>query len=168
MPWNKVRFICHCQQIPLEQGNVYSICHCEEMQLEPANHQYRRPFTRWCLGDNQSVRSSVPVVSRCMLWPGNRTILEVASKVVIYLLGSSFFAQCTLSTTVQTCVHVVFVLYNEICMLWVTRTVKWLTLTLHWCKVKKVLYCSHHIAQCLGVQNYHLVLELPQAQCLFL
>ena len=35
----------------------------------------------WYLCDNQSVRSSVPVVSR-WLWPGSRTFLEVASMVV--------------------------------------------------------------------------------------
>ena len=40
------------------------------------NRQYWWLFTRWCLGDNQSVGSSVPVVSR-WLWPGNRTFLEV-------------------------------------------------------------------------------------------
>ena len=34
-------------------------------------------LARWRLGDNQSVRSSVLVVSR-WLWPGNRTFLEVA------------------------------------------------------------------------------------------
>ena len=34
-------------------------------------------------GDNQSVRSSVPVVSR-WLWPGNRTFLEVASMMVTW------------------------------------------------------------------------------------
>ena len=37
-------------------------------------------MTRWCSGDNQSVGSSVPVVSR-WLWPGNRIFLEVASMV---------------------------------------------------------------------------------------
>ena len=36
---------------------------------------------RWWLGDNQSVRSSAPVVSR-WFWPGNRTFLELASMVV--------------------------------------------------------------------------------------
>ena len=37
----------------------------------------------WRTGDNQSVRSSAPVVSR-WLWPGNRTFLEVASMVVTW------------------------------------------------------------------------------------
>ena len=37
----------------------------------------------WRLSDNQSVGSSVPVVSR-WLWPGNRTLLEVASRVVTW------------------------------------------------------------------------------------
>ena len=32
-----------------------------------ANHQYWWPFTRWCLGDNQSVGSSVPVVSMVVM-----------------------------------------------------------------------------------------------------
>ena len=36
---------------------------------------------RWCSGDNQSVRSSVPLVSR-WLWPGNNIILDVVSMVV--------------------------------------------------------------------------------------
>ena len=36
---------------------------------------------RWQSGDNQSVGSSVPVVSR-WLWPRNRTFLEVASMMV--------------------------------------------------------------------------------------
>ena len=36
-----------------------------------------------CSGDNQSVESSVPVVNR-LLWPGNRTFLEVASMVVTW------------------------------------------------------------------------------------
>ena len=35
------------------------------------------PSPRWRLGDNQSDRSSVPVVSRWFC-PGNRTFLEVA------------------------------------------------------------------------------------------
>ena len=39
-------------------------------------HFYYHP--RWCSSNNQSVRSSVLVVSRS-LWPGNRTIVEVAS-----------------------------------------------------------------------------------------
>ena len=39
------------------------------------------PSPHWCSGDNQSVGSSVLVVSR-WLWPGNRTFLEVASMVV--------------------------------------------------------------------------------------
>ena len=39
----------------------------------------------WCSGDNQSIRSSVPVVSR-WLWPGNRTLLKVASMVVTWWL----------------------------------------------------------------------------------
>ena len=38
---------------------------------------------RWRLGDNQSVGSSVPVVSR-WLWPRNRIFLEVASMVVTW------------------------------------------------------------------------------------
>ena len=42
-------------------------------------------YLYWCLGDNQSVRSSVPVVSR-WLWPGNRTFLEVASMVATWWL----------------------------------------------------------------------------------
>ena len=40
-------------------------------------------LSRWCSFDNQSVRSSAPVVSR-WLWPGNRTFLEVASVVVTW------------------------------------------------------------------------------------
>ena len=36
---------------------------------------------RWCSGNNQSVTSSAPVVSR---WLGNRTFLEVASMVVTW------------------------------------------------------------------------------------
>ena len=35
---------------------------------------------RWRLGNNQNVRSSALVVSR-WLWPGNKTVLEVASMV---------------------------------------------------------------------------------------
>ena len=38
-------------------------------------------LAHWRSGDNQSVRSSEPVVSR-WLWPGNRTFLEVASMIV--------------------------------------------------------------------------------------
>ena len=53
---------------------------------------YCWPFTCWCLGDKQSVWSSVLVVSR-WLWPGNRTFLEVASMVVTWWIGA-FFAQC--------------------------------------------------------------------------
>ena len=37
----------------------------------------------WRLGDNQSVESSVPVISR-WLWPGHRTFLEVGSTVLIW------------------------------------------------------------------------------------
>ena len=65
----------------------------------------------WCLCDNQSVGSSVPVVSR-WLWPGNRTFLEVASMMVTWwimafsrsaacwnelFLGSSCHAACNIS-----------------------------------------------------------------------
>ena len=63
------------------------------------------PFTRLCSGDNQSVWSSAPVVSR-WLWPGNRTCLEVASMVVIWWIlafcaaymkqAPSFFASLSL------------------------------------------------------------------------
>ena len=42
---------------------------------------HHRWFMQLFSGDNQSVRSSVPVVSR-WLWPGNRTFLEVTSMVV--------------------------------------------------------------------------------------
>ena len=38
---------------------------------------------RWCSGNNQSVGSSAPVVSR-WLWTGNRTVLEVTSMVVTW------------------------------------------------------------------------------------
>ena len=44
---------------------------------------------RWQLSDNQSVRSSVPVVSR-WLWPGNRTFSEVASMVVTWWIVAFF------------------------------------------------------------------------------
>ena len=43
--------------------------------------------SRWQSGDNQSVRSSAPVVSR-WLWPGNRTSLEVASMVVTWWIAA--------------------------------------------------------------------------------
>ena len=46
-----------------------------------SNHRYWWPFTHWQSGDNQSVESSIPVVSR-WLWPGNMAFLEVASMVV--------------------------------------------------------------------------------------
>ena len=49
-------------------------------------------FTHWCSGDNQSVRSSAPVVSR-WLGPGNRTFLEVVSMVVTWWIVA-FFVQC--------------------------------------------------------------------------
>ena len=47
--------------------------------------------TRWCSSDNQSARSSVPMISR-WLWPGNRTCLEVASMVITWWIV--FFVQC--------------------------------------------------------------------------
>ena len=40
--------------------------------------------SRWCLGNNQSVGSLVPVVSR-WLGPGNRTFLEV--NIAWWLVG---------------------------------------------------------------------------------
>ena len=55
--------------------------------------QYWWPFTRWHLGNNQSVVSSVPVVSR-WLWPENRTFLEVASTVLIWWIVA-FFVRVT-------------------------------------------------------------------------
>ena len=48
---------------------------------------------RWRSSDNQTVRSSAPVVSR-WLCPGNRTFFEVASIVITwYMVDSGFFAQ---------------------------------------------------------------------------
>ena len=44
---------------------------------------------RWGSGDNQSVRSSVPVVSK-WLWPGNKTLLEVASMVITWWIVPFF------------------------------------------------------------------------------
>ena len=43
----------------------------------------------WCSGNNQSVGSSVPVVSR-WLWPGNRTFLEAASMVITWWIAGYF------------------------------------------------------------------------------
>ena len=53
--------------------------------------------TNWHSGDNQSVGSSAPVVSR-WLWPGNMTFLEVDT-MVVKLVDSGFFAQLSLPST---------------------------------------------------------------------
>ena len=65
----------------------------------------------WSLGDNQSIRSSAPVVSRC-LWPGNKTFLEVASMVVTWWIvvcscsGSTieFKHEPALSSSLSSCI----------------------------------------------------------------
>ena len=46
-----------------------------------------------CLGNNQSVGLSVPVVSRC-LWPWNRTIFKVASMVVTWWIVAFLCSTC--------------------------------------------------------------------------
>ena len=48
----------------------------------------------WCSGDSQSVGSSALVVSR-WLWPGNRTLLEVASMVVTWWIVGFFLPNVT-------------------------------------------------------------------------
>ena len=56
-------------------------------------------FICWCSGDNQSVRSSILVVSR-WLWPGNMTFSEVASMVVTWWIVAKYsglFAECDVS-----------------------------------------------------------------------
>ena len=53
----------------------------------------------WCSGENQSVESSLPVVSR-WLWPGNRIFLKVASMVVTWY-HSHFLRSGYLALTFQ-------------------------------------------------------------------
>ena len=58
--------------------------------------------------NNQSVGSSVPVVSR-WLWPGNRTILEVASMVVTWRIVAFLLTESSgvsSSTHTTQCVHI--------------------------------------------------------------
>ena len=74
----------------------------------------------WRLGNNQSIGSSVPVVSR-WLWPGNRTFLEVASKVVTWLIVVFYaviFLQVT-NTDQPACNPV------EECLCWPRWTHEW-------------------------------------------
>ena len=55
------------------------------MFYEPCNVHCLKKLLSWHLGDNQRIRSSVLVVRRWLL-PGNRTLLEVASMVVTWLI----------------------------------------------------------------------------------
>ena len=50
-------------------------------------YNHRWSPSHWRSGDNQSVGSSTPVVSR-WLWPGNRTFLEVVSMVVSWWIAA--------------------------------------------------------------------------------
>ena len=60
------------------------------------NHWYWWPFTRWHPSNNQSVRSSIPVVSR-WLWPGSRIYLEVVSMVVTrWIVAFSYSGDMTI------------------------------------------------------------------------
>ena len=64
----------------LEMSYFQVITNCLPLVLMTLLFNYH---PRWCSGDNQSVRSSVPVVNR-WLWPGNRTFLEVVSMMVTW------------------------------------------------------------------------------------
>ena len=85
----------------------------------------------WRSGDNQSVGSSVLVVSR-RLWPGNRTFLEMASMVVTWwilaFLRSDYFklanplvvirwccnyTDCAVSSLVIVVISIIYYIYDD-------------------------------------------------------